>query len=269
MKLFSQNVVYAVVLFCSSLGALEIQEDAPDVVQSEQTVRAVKGEQGIPAVKEPEVAADVLLFRVCPQLIDAQEWYIFTGGPGTGKTCVIKELEARGFGVIEEAATTVIAQELAKGEKTPWSEPWFEVKVAEVMEMRQAAARQQNKNIVFLDRSPVDPITYILWYKKNLQQQAIKALDELMASGCFKQKVFLFQDLGFCENTEIRHENLTEADQIAQQLLKDYESLGFEVIKVPSASIKERADFILSCINKHETQNIQSIRVDVSALQQV
>jgi predicted ATPase len=35
--------------------------------------------------------------------------FILTGAPGAGKTVILRQLECDGFGVVEEAATDVIA----------------------------------------------------------------------------------------------------------------------------------------------------------------
>jgi predicted ATPase len=37
--------------------------------------------------------------------------YVVTGGPGAGKTAVIRQLEMDGFSVVEEAATDIIAEQ--------------------------------------------------------------------------------------------------------------------------------------------------------------
>ena len=76
--------------------------------------------------------------------------------------------------------------------------------------------------------------------------------------GGFKPIVFVFQDLGMCENTEIRHETISEMLQIEQRLVSDYLSLGFTVIKVPFLSIKDRADFILKYIGQKDAENTSS-----------
>jgi predicted ATPase len=41
--------------------------------------------------------------------------YVVTGAPGAGKTAIIRQLEIDGFGVVEEAATDVIAFVAGKG----------------------------------------------------------------------------------------------------------------------------------------------------------
>ena len=49
--------------------------------------------------------------------------FILTGAPGAGKTAVIRQLELDGFGVVEEAATDIIALEQARGVAEPWKYP--------------------------------------------------------------------------------------------------------------------------------------------------
>ncbi len=39
--------------------------------------------------------------------------FILTGAPGSGKTAILRQLEHDGFGVVEEAATDIIALEQA------------------------------------------------------------------------------------------------------------------------------------------------------------
>lgn len=48
--------------------------------------------------------------------------YILTGAPGCGKTAILRQLELVGFGVVEEAATDVIALRQAQGVAEPWRE---------------------------------------------------------------------------------------------------------------------------------------------------
>ena len=47
--------------------------------------------------------------------------FIITGAPGAGKTTIIRQLELDGFGVVEEAATDVIAAAQAQGAVQPWT----------------------------------------------------------------------------------------------------------------------------------------------------
>lgn len=51
--------------------------------------------------------------------------YILTGGPGAGKTAVLRLLEVTGHVVVEEAATNVIAVDNALGVEEPWHDHVF------------------------------------------------------------------------------------------------------------------------------------------------
>ena len=51
--------------------------------------------------------------------------FILTGTPGSGKTAILRQLEVDGFGVVEEAATDVIALHQAQGFAEPWMRPAF------------------------------------------------------------------------------------------------------------------------------------------------
>lgn len=55
-----------------------------------------------------ETAADVLQARADKNQKTGAVWYILAGGPGTGKTSVLCELEKRGYAVKQEAATAFI-----------------------------------------------------------------------------------------------------------------------------------------------------------------
>src|SRR6266566_4127482 len=46
--------------------------------------------------------------------------FIITGAPGAGKTAIIRQLELDGFGVVEEAATDVIAASLPRAPFSPF-----------------------------------------------------------------------------------------------------------------------------------------------------
>ena len=52
--------------------------------------------------------------------------YVITGGPGTGKTTVLRELERRGFAVEEEVARRIIREQMESGGNAlPWGDTGF------------------------------------------------------------------------------------------------------------------------------------------------
>ena len=63
--------------------------------------------------------------------------YILTGAPGAGKTTILHGLRERGWAVVEEAATDVIAREQAVGVSEPWRRGDFIDKIVAVQRERQ------------------------------------------------------------------------------------------------------------------------------------
>src|SRR3954454_15208442 len=81
--------------------------------------------------------------------------YVVTGSPGAGKTTVIRQLELDGFGVVEEAATDIIALWHAKGVVKPWTRPEFIEAVVSLQGTRERRAACAPDAVQFHDRSIV------------------------------------------------------------------------------------------------------------------
>ena len=59
-----------------------------------------------------------MCFTVCLAAL----MYAITGGPSSGKTSIIKELEKKGESVVHEAATDWILSKIKAGVPEPWKE---------------------------------------------------------------------------------------------------------------------------------------------------
>ena len=81
--------------------------------------------------------------------------FILTGTPGAGKTAILRQLEIEGFGVVEEAATDVIALEQAKGVAEPWSDPGFIDKLVLLQRARTARGLRLPVPVQFHNRTPI------------------------------------------------------------------------------------------------------------------
>ncbi|MDQ5941150.1 MAG: hypothetical protein QG632_876 [Candidatus Dependentiae bacterium] len=198
--------------------------------------------------QQAKVAADVLQSRANKNKKSSPVWYILAGGPSTGKTSVLSELEKRGYAVKQEAATAFILQELAQGVAEPWLNPEFQLNISLRHAEHEREALAEKKEIVFFDRGPVDSLSHVLISHQPENQTIINLVDNGLSNGQYHSKVFFFEDLSFHVQTEVRYEGLAEAQRLTEKFRKDYESLGFEIIVVPAGSIEARADFILSHI---------------------
>src|SRR3954451_8707276 len=81
--------------------------------------------------------------------------YVLTGAPGAGKTSILHGLQARGYAVVEEAATDLIAGEHQRGIDEPWRRDDFIAKIVRLQRERQLRPVGTDVGIQIYDRSPV------------------------------------------------------------------------------------------------------------------
>ena len=81
--------------------------------------------------------------------------YILTGTPGSGKTAILHELKSQGYGVLEEAATEVIAPEQRRGHLEPHLRPDFIDAIVRLQKQRQREAALLPSDPQWYDRSPI------------------------------------------------------------------------------------------------------------------
>jgi predicted ATPase len=169
---------------------------------------------------------------------------VVTGGPSSGKTTTLLELQKLGFVVFPEAARVLIDREMTKGKTLA------EIRKDEaefqriVLEMKIETEKNILKNeIVFFDRGIPDSIAYL----KNLGLETVK-----LEKFCQKKnynKIFFQEQVAF-EKDYSRTEDEATANKISRWLRESYENLGYEVIIIPALPVGKRVEMILEEINK-------------------
>jgi len=170
-------------------------------------------------------------------------WVVITGAPSSGKTSVIEDLRARGYGVQDEVARDLIEECLRRG--------------LSVEDMRRDGGKQLQRDIlriktgrealldpaecIFMDRGMPDSISYF----------RLAGLDtEAATQACLKfryEAVFIFDRLPLVKDG-IRSEDESVAQKIDGMLRTDYKSLGYNPVSVPVMPIERRSDFILETL---------------------
>jgi predicted ATPase len=173
--------------------------------------------------------------------------YILTGGPGSGKSSIIRALEMQGEYTIDEAAEDYIRYRQAQGIAEPWKEGDFQEKILDLQVQREARTRGKEVTSlynpvpprVFIDRGIHDGLAYAQprteTYRK-IEEEARKRQYE---------KIFLIENLGQTERTGVRREDQEQALELERKLEQIYESFGFKSIKIPAAPLQERVDTLL------------------------
>lgn len=178
--------------------------------------------------------------------------YVITGGPGVGKSSIIKYLEEAGKCVIHEAARDIIEQELSLGVVEPWNKDGLREKIVCLQMERQMKANAFKTNQVFFDRSPIDTLSYCLHLEKEPTEILINAVQNIVSIGYYNNTVFYLKDLGFCFQDKVRIETQKESKAVGKLIKANYKKLGFKIISIPASEIKSRADLILSHLTKNK-----------------
>lgn len=169
--------------------------------------------------------------------------YVITGGPGSGKSTVINELQRRGYRCSEEISRRLIIEEVAAGSDClPWLDvSCFSVKV--LGEMIKAWQYESEHSLTFFDRSIPDIIAYLEIDNLPVDPAYYQALDEHP----YHHRAFILPPWSdIYVNDPERWQTFEEATAIHAAIRDTYTRCGFELIEVPGLPVKERVDFILS-----------------------
>lgn len=147
-------------------------------------------------------------------------------------------LEKRGEYIIREAAEDVIKTLQAEGIKEPWLLPDFQEQILELQKQREARIQPEAKR-VFIDRGVIDGLAY------TDKEDICRKIKEAEKQAGYEKKVFLIEHLGHTEKTEVRREDHEEAIKLGEKLGQIYKELGYEIIRIPAGTVKERLEKML------------------------
>lgn len=182
-------------------------------------------------------------------------WHVLTGAPGAGKTAILRHLERDGFGVVEEAATDVIALEHALGQREPWASLGFTDRIAALQRRREQLARSAHdpapgwqpgsaQHTVFFDRSPVCTLALSRFLGRPPSRLLAAEVDRVVAEGVYGDAVFFVRSLGFVTPTAARRISLADSLAFERVHEQTYLDLGFRLIDVPAGPLAGRAGLV-------------------------
>ena len=174
--------------------------------------------------------------------IERENFHIFTGGPGSGKTSVIEALRARGYLCVDEVGRQIIKEQMAIG--GDGHHGGDRLKYRELMLSRSIFAYQaveERKDPVFFDRGIPDLIGY------GALIGAETPLHILRAAALFRsnKRVFIFSSWPeiYGQDDE-RKQDFAEAHETWRVMAETYPQSGYELVEVPRMGISERAEFV-------------------------
>jgi predicted ATPase len=182
--------------------------------------------------------------------------FILTGTPGAGKTSILRLLERSGFGVVEEAATDVIATEQALGVPEPWTEPQFIERIVALQRQRQLHAAAASVDVQFHDRSPICTLALSRYLSLPDSPVLTTEIDRITRDRLFERVVFFVRNLGFCEPTAARRISLADALVLERLHEETYREFGYDLIDVPAGRISDRISLIKDVIVRCRRQAV-------------
>ena len=175
--------------------------------------------------------------------------FVLTGTPGAGKTVIIRQLELEGFGVVEEAATDLIALEQARGIAQPWRSPSFIDAIADLQRRRQVRASRQPDEVQFHDRSVICTAALAAYLGYTQSDTLLRELERVKTAEIYEKRVFFVRNLGFITPSEARRISLEEAARFEQIHEDTYRNFGFEIIPVAPGSVLDRVAAIKAALS--------------------
>jgi predicted ATPase len=166
--------------------------------------------------------------------------FILTGTPGSGKTSLLRHLEIDGFGIVEEAATDVIALQQAQGVAEPWAHPSFLDAIVTLQRHREMRAASEPVEVQFHDRSVFCTAALADYIGFRLSDLVKHELERVREEKVFECRVLFVRNLGFVSPTKARRISYQESLRFEAIHERTYRDLGFELIFIEPGTLAER-----------------------------
>lgn len=169
---------------------------------------------------------------------------IITGGPGAGKTSVLRALSRLGYRTVQESARDVIAERLAAG-LSPRPDPAaFALEILR-RDIEKYEREQTGADCVFHDRA----IPEALGMVRDADAMSPERVTQLLAQYGFHRQVFVLPPWEAIYRQDAqRDQTYAEAVAVHAAVVGLYRSLGYELIEVPKAPVQERARYIVNAL---------------------
>lgn len=167
--------------------------------------------------------------------------YIMTGAPGAGKTSILAVLRARGYAVVDEAATEVIARELSRGHQHPGVDVGFIDAIVQLQRERQELDSPPSGAVQLFDRSPICTLALARYAERTVTPVLATEVDRVVRDQIYQPQVFFVHLLGFVTPTAARRISFAQSVRFEGFHREAYLAHGFELVEIPAGTVDERA----------------------------
>jgi predicted ATPase len=172
--------------------------------------------------------------------------FVITGGPGTGKTAVLSELQRNGFACVREAAREIIQIQAATGgDAVPWRNMERYSSLMLEQSVTDYLGNQDAKMITFFDRGIPDTVAHYRLALLSLPGQAYEYAQQYR----YNNKVFLLPPWREIYETDAERKQTFEEAIASYEMAREvYNELGYTLIEVFRGPVEARTAFILNQI---------------------
>lgn len=171
--------------------------------------------------------------------MEKPNFFLFTGGPGVGKTTLIRHLAGLGEQVVEETHRAVIAEQVAvDGRAVPWDDHGAYCELCVRRDIAKFDALAQVTTRVFFDRGVLDGF--------DPRWAAPPELVEAAQARRYNSRVLVFPPWReIYESDAERRQDWSEAEATFDRVLEVVAGFGYAPLVVPIGSVEARAAFVL------------------------
>ena len=169
---------------------------------------------------------------------------LLIGGPGTGKTTLIKGLAEKGYVCYPEISRQVTLEAKQQGiDQLFLTQPLLFSELLLKGRIKQFEdALNESTNIVFIDRGIPDVLAYMHYIGDTYPDCFHEASLKHQYTKIFVLPVW--EEIYISDNE--RYENFMQAQQIQHHLIETYRSYGYNLVEVPKVDVATRVDFVLN-----------------------
>jgi predicted ATPase len=179
-----------------------------------------------------------------------QNLFIVSGGPGSGKTTVLRELARRGFPFVSEVARQIILEQVRDaGTALPWSDREAYTRLMLQRSIESYVAHTPSPQPIFSDRGIPDT----LCYARLIGLADVQSIQDACRRYRYAPIVFLAPPWKEIYQTDSeRKQDFPEAERTFEKMIEVYRDCGYALSLLPKTAPAARAQFILERFNLAE-----------------
>jgi len=169
-------------------------------------------------------------------------FYIITGGPGSGKTSLLESLAAKGYNYIPETARQIIKERLSSG-LTPRPNPKAFAQEVFNKDWTNFISNSDLSSLLFFDRSFLDSACQLF----DCDTVGYNKIKDTHLKNRYNNKVFItppWREI-YRNDTE-RDQSFQESIVVCARLEEWYREHDYDLVVLPKDTVGNRTKFILS-----------------------